>query len=225
MEKIAIIADIHSNLHALEAVLEDMEKHSPSTVLCAGDIVGYGAYPKECITVVKKVCAKVIAGNHDVACVTGDVRYFNPYAARACLWTKNVLGKEEKEYLLSLSRRTRMGDILMVHGSPRDDDEYIYPWDVDEELVRACECKTLIMAHTHVPFVLRVSGTLVINPGSVGQPRDRNWKASYAIASLKKGEVVDALIIRVNYDVDAAYEAIIDAGLPKELGERLYYGV
>ena len=223
--KLAILSDVHSNLHALEAVFEDIDRIGPEMVVCAGDLVGYGAFPDESCEILKARASKVVKGNHDCAVLEKDPAGANPYAARAILWTAEVIRKESREFLEGLSTESRFSfggmSITMFHGSPTSVDEYIFEYDVDDELVESVNADVLILGHTHVPCIKKLKRGLFINPGAVGQPRDSEWKASYAILDSDSNE---CSIRRVPYDMNAAAEAILDANLPGILAERLFYG-
>ena len=227
--RIAVISDIHSNLPALEAVLEDLGR--VDEILCAGDLVGYASQPNEVVDLLRRRGIPAVMGNHDYAAVTGEVEWFNPSARRAALWTRERLTEENRRYLRSLPeelRLTREGvRIYLVHGSPRDPlFEYVFP-DLPQrqllELVRGVEAQVILLGHTHVPMRRVIQGKLVLNPGGVGQPRDRNPRASCLVLTLEDGEA-EAEFRRVEYDIDRAAEGIRKAGLPPELASRLYVG-
>lgn len=224
--RIAIISDIHSNLHALEAVLEKLRGLSPDAVLCLGDIVGYGAHPNECCVRVRELASCSIAGNHDRAALTRDVSGMNPYAAAAALWTADTLDADSKEYLASLKPSSSVYDdgestIKMFHGSDVDDDEYVYEEMVDEGMLTRCGACAVFLGHTHVPFVRAFPSGTVACPGSVGQPRDGDPRASSAVFDTDEGKVE---IHRVEYDIQSAAESILKAGLPMMLASRLSVG-
>jgi putative phosphoesterase len=223
--KLVFISDIHSNLEALEAVLKEIEKIGPREVYCIGDLCGYGANPKEVIRTVRELNIPCSMGNHDFAIATGDTSWFNPYAAEAIEWTRKQLNEEELSFLSNLKLRmlvTVSGiKILMVHGSPKDY-LYDYLYEPDQETVRNVECEVLVVGHTHIPFIREVGDKIVLNAGSVGQPRDGDPRASFVVFDVdsKKAEIV-----RVEYDIDKAAQKIINSGLPRILAERLYEGV
>lgn len=223
--RIAVIADIHSNLHAFWAVKEEVERADHDAILCAGDIVGYGAYPSECCSEAQQMQVHAVLGNHDLAALTDDVSSMNPYAAAAARWTATRLSKEARTYLVSLrtEKTLQYGDltIAMFHGSPRSVEEYVYEELVTESLLKASDCEVLILGHTHVPFVKRFKKGLVINPGSVGQPRDGDPRASFAVLDTAS---MTCAIHRVGYGIDKAAAAIRAAGLPDFLADRLSVG-
>ncbi|MEA1904610.1 MAG: metallophosphoesterase family protein [Candidatus Hadarchaeota archaeon] len=226
--RIGVIADPHSNLAAFEAVL----KHMPrvDALICAGDFVGYGAEPNEVIDLARKKNIPAVLGNHDYAAVTRDVTGLNPFAARAALWTTKELTEKNAEYLRDLPRELRLtlggNSIYMVHGSPRRPlMEYIFPGTSNRvllKLVQEVDADVIVLGHTHVPMKRMIQGKLLINPGGVGQPRDRDPRASYAL--LTPGDEPEAKFERVEYDVDKTAKKIEDAGLPTELATRLHFG-
>ncbi len=211
---LGIIADVHSNLPALQAVLDKLA--GVEKIICVGDIVGYGAFPNEVIELLREEKVTCTLGNHDYAVITGDTSWFNPYAQKAIEFTRAVIKPENLKLLGKLPKRLELGNILFVHGSPRDElFEYVYPWNARYYSI---EGKLLVVGHSHVQFFKNN----VLNPGSVGQPRDRNPDAAFAIVNTETRQIK---LLRVRYDIDEAANAIIDAGLPPFLAERLYLGV
>lgn len=222
---LVFISDIHSNLEALKAVLKEVEKIVPREVYCIGDLCGYGADPVEVIKTVRSLNIPCLMGNHDFAVATGDVSWFNPYAAEAIEWSRKQLSEEELSFLSNLKLRMLVSvsgiKVLMVHGSPKDY-LYDYLYEPEEETVEGLECDILVVGHTHIPFVEHVGEKIVLNAGSVGQPRDGDPRASFVTFDT---ETKKAEIVRVGYDIGKAAKKIIDAGLPRILAERLYAGV
>ncbi len=224
---LAVISDIHSNIDALEMVLEKVDS---DRILCCGDIVGYYARPNECIEKLRKLKAISVTGNHDLACVTGDTNGFNPYAKEAIVWTRKVIKDKNTEFLHNLKRKIRLKldgvDIVIVHGSPKDPiSEYIFPYTPDSTLKSFLESENadiLIMGHTHVPFIKKFGDKLVFNQGSVGQPRDGDNRASFALLDVFNRK---ATIYRVKYDIDNVVTALKDEKLSSFLGKRLYNGI
>ena len=220
---LAIISDIHGNLPALKVVLERIE--DADIILCAGDLVGYNPWPNEVIWEIRKRKIPCIRGNHDRAVIYDSYSRFNSYAATAASWTRNKLTKENMEYLYSLKDHLILDiegkRIAVHHGAPFDEDLYIYPDEATEELLEYDNADLLILGHTHVPFVNVFERGVIINPGSVGQPRDGDPRASYALVDLKNKKYE---IKRVEYPIDEVYNKIIEEGLPAFLGERLYIG-
>lgn len=226
--KIGLIGDPHSNLAALKAVLKDMPR--VDQLICVGDLVGYAAEPNEVVKLARARRMKTVMGNHDYAAVTRDARGFNPLAAQAALWTAEHLHKENLEYLSNLPTHLTLTlgkqRFYVVHGSPRDPlNEYIFqdtPNRVLAELVRDLDANIIMLGHTHIQMERVIFGKLVINPGGVGQPRDRNPRASYVVLNL--GKEVKVSFHRVDYDVKITAEKIETAGLPRELATRLFFG-
>ena len=224
---LAVISDMHSNLEALERVLEKIDS---DRILCCGDIVGYYTQPNECIEKLRQLKTISVMGNHDLACVTGDTSGFNPYAEEAIKWTRNTIKDKNIGFLNNLKRKIRLKidgvDIMVVHGSPRDPvNEYIFPHTSDyilKSFLKLENVDILIMGHTHMPFIKKFGDKLVFNPGSVGQPRDGNNKASFAFLDVPNKEVT---IHRVEYDIDGVVTALGDEKLPSFLGKRLYKGL
>jgi diadenosine tetraphosphatase ApaH/serine/threonine PP2A family protein phosphatase len=239
--RIAVLSDIHSNLAALEAVLSDLPAVDEAWVL--GDTVGYGPQPNEVIVALQALGARSVLGNHDGAAVgTVDTRPFNPDARRAIEWTVEVIDANSRAYLASLPEVRTDGDLTAVHGSPRNPIwEYIFSDEVAADCLAEFETQLCLFGHTHVPIVFVAAGTddveplaslpdlpvelrgrrALINPGSVGQPRDGNPAASYAILDTDAGRVD---FRRVRYDIDRTQRLMRDAGLPPRLAERLSYG-
>lgn len=240
----AILADIHSNLVAFKAVLQDLKKRGGfDKIWCLGDVVGYGPEPGACIELLKQLDYICIAGNHDRAIVgLIDILDFNEDAAQANQWTAEQLTEEQKEYLKSLPLKHIEGDFSMFHGSPREPVwEYLLSTSLAKANLKYFNTPFCLVGHSHVPLVFKYTndninlnrlddGTtipigehrLIINPGSVGQPRNFDPRASYALYDS------DAEIIyhhRVAYDVEATKEKMREANLPEFLIERLSHGI
>ena len=224
--RLAIISDIHSNLPALQVVLEQIEKEGIDRILCAGDIVGYGPFPNEVIERLKRIELTTILGNHDRAVLSRDSSNMNIQAQDAVWWTIENLKQEGQDYLARLRSKESFFwnglSIAIYHGSPKDDNEYVPEESADDELLELAKSDFLILGHTHVPFVKSLDIGTVINPGSVGQPRDGDSKASFAIYDhrLRRFEVK-----RLAYDIDTVAEAMRSSGLPSFLSMRLYSGI
>ncbi len=222
----AIISDIHSNLPALEVVLEQIEKEGVDRILCAGDIVGYGPHPNEVIERLGKIEITSIKGNHDRAVLSHDSSNMNIQAQDAIWWTIENLKQEGQDYLSRLNAHQSFFwnglKIAIFHGSPRNPDEYVPEEDADEGLLELAKCDFLVLGHTHVPFVKSLDQGTIVNPGSVGQPRDGDPRASLVIYDhrLRRFEVK-----RLAYDIDAVAEAMRESGLPSFLSMRLYSGI
>ncbi len=238
----AVISDIHGNLEGLEAVLADVPEGVPGGVeriYCLGDVIGYGANPNECCDLVRGREMPTITGNHDLA-VTDlgtDLNWFNPVAGAAVRWTRERLTDENAEFLRSRPRTMRAGEVLFVHGSVRDPDEYIIDGGTAAENLAVLEreypdVRLCFFGHTHVKAVapspngpatealdLGSDGPYLVNPGSVGQPRDGDTFASYVLV-----EGTDVTYRSVEYDIEKAQAKIREAGLPGMLADRLAVG-
>ncbi len=242
--KTAIVSDIHSNLPALESVLARIDALACDRIICCGDIVGYAAQPNEVIEKVKSLAAVAIRGNHDMALLDPrEAEGFNTYAREAIFWSRGVLSQESLDYLRSLRDQEQIDDIIMAHGSLLDPDEYIFsPFQAARSLEIA-PCRITAVGHTHYPEVYRYTSETglcrdilasegeveleegyryLINAGSVGQPRDGDWRAAFAVYDNESPGRVQ--IYRVEYDVHAATEKIKEVGLPALLADRLFEG-
>ena len=228
MKAFAIISDVHANFEALEAVLT--ETRGLDTI-CLGDLVDYGANPNEVIELVRGRGIRTIMGNHDWAAVNGDTSLFNPRAAMSSIWTQRHLTSQNLEYLRALSPefRDRLAgpEAYFTHGSPDDRLwEYVDPRthaDLFGHYLSRLGVALIGLGHTHVPYVWQEQGKTVFNPGSVGQPRDGNPKASYAVVAVE-GRVATVDLRRAEYDVQKAASKILDAGLPAPHASRLFSG-
>lgn len=237
----AILADIHANLSAFEAVLRDIEgRGGVQEIWCLGDIVGYGPDPLPCLALLRQQPHICIAGNHDWAAVGKlDIADFNPYAAEACRWTGAQLGREDVEYLEGLPSMLTRGDFTLVHGSPREPMwEYVASaWSARDNFP-CFDTRYCLIGHSHAPAVFEEIGEacearemppimklaenrLMINPGSVGQPRDGDPRAAYAIYD--EGENV-IHHYRIPYDIEETQAKMIQKGLPDYLVQRLTSG-
>ena len=241
----AVISDIHGNLEALQAVLDDVPDEVEGSIYCLGDVIGYGASPNECCDLVRSSGMPVISGNHDLAVtdLDTDLAWFNPVAAVAIEWTREQLHEENADFLRTRPRKIQEGDTLFVHGSVRDPDEYILNGAVARENLALLEAeypevRVCFFGHTHVKAVapspdgpspsspaldLTSDGPYLVNPGSVGQPRDGDTFASYILAeNTPDGPQVTYRL--VEYDVEEAQAKIRAAGLPGILADRLAHG-
>lgn len=238
-----IISDIHGNLEALQTVLEHLKSYKKKIdkIICLGDIVGYGADPGECIRITREISDFILAGNHDFAvCEQTSVEDFNQYAKEAVLWSRDALNKEELDFLKKLPLIYREKDTDFVHSSLHRPESWRYLFGTPDTFIdfQLMEKKILFVGHTHVPVIfendgreikalnsselsLDVDKKYIINSGSVGQPRDRDPRASFAIFDLERNFVE---IIRVEYNIKEAQRKILDAGLPEVLATRLSYG-
>ena len=241
---ILIVSDIHANLAALDAVLRDGGEFE--AVWCLGDAVGYGPQPRECISRLRKLDAVWVAGNHERA-ATGAIgtEEFNPDAAAAAEWTKGVLATEDRSFLDSLPEIATEAQFTLVHGTLREPVwEYLYSEEAALAHLGLQETPFGLVGHTHVPLLviedrtaiegcqlyrlregeavdLRDGPKMVINPGSVGQPRDGDNRAAYAIYDSTAATIT---LKRVEYEIKATQTLMTEAGLPRWLIERLSQG-
>lgn len=227
MLRAIFISDVHSNLEALQAVL----RGAGEEIYCLGDIVGYGASPDEVVELLRERGARCVMGNHDYAVVTGDVSRFNSAAARAAIWTRKRASEGTIEFLKSLPLELRFESggrrFYLAHGSPDDRLwEYVDPWThsgLFGHYLEKSRSDVIALGHTHVPYRWVERGGVVFNPGSVGQPRSGDWRASCAVIELDGGELkLEHRLLE--YDVERAAEKIVEAGLPVSLAERLKRG-
>lgn len=225
--KVLVVSDVHSNFAALEAVLDDAGPCDAS--ISAGDIVGYGPHPQECIDRLYFKGFKCVAGNHDGAVATVETDWFNDDAQEAIRINRGQLSPASIKWLVSLPTELRLEldglKIVVYHGSPTNPlTSYIFPGDAEahaDRFLHITGADVLILGHTHVPHRVERGGRLMLNPGSVGQPRDGDPRASYLILET---DPLRAEHRRVEYSVDATAEAIDSAGLPHRFATRLYRG-
>jgi len=240
--RVAVVSDIHSNLHALEAVLEDIEGEQPDAVWCLGDVVGYGPRPDECCRLVEERTEICLAGNHDLG-VRGDVDIddFAPDAASAALWTRGMLGDEARAFLARLVPTGKADGVELFHASPRDPVwEYVLTDQAAAAALDSTTAPVVLVGHSHIPLAVTVAdgeldgghapagfevdlgnGRWLLNPGSVGQPRDGDPRAAWLLLDL---DARRASFRRVPYAIAETQAEIREAGLPPALGERLSSG-
>jgi predicted phosphodiesterase len=255
--RLAIISDIHANLPALEAVLDDVQGTRLDQLWCLGDVVGYGAHPDECASLVAERCQLCLVGNHDLAVLDElDVSAFSPAAAAAVRWTKQVAKSETIEFLRGLEPADETHDVALYHASPRDPVwEYVLWPDQAAECIGVQASRVSLIGHSHVALffvmpeqngdnpspgqavelldaargaqasagtTLDVSeGRWLVNPGSVGQPRDGDPRAAWLELDTESWKVT---YHRVEYEIDRAADAITATDLPEHLARRLYVG-
>lgn len=238
--RIALFGDIHSNLEALQSVLADAQIQGCTHYICLGDIVGYSADPAACIHAVRELDCPVIKGNHDEqAAMSGLDTGFTSLADTAIRWTRKQLGEADKEWLRSLRLQRVIRDFTVVHATLDTPHKWGYIVTSGDAAASLTYQHTPVcfFGHTHEPTLFR-SGVAVkresydklrlkpgtqymINIGSVGQPRDGDWRAAYVIY---QPEMMDVELRRIPYDIEAAQGKIIAAGLPHELADRLALG-
>ena len=229
--RLLVVSDIHSNHTALRAVLDDAAPWD--RCICAGDTVGYGPDPNECIGALRDNGFRCIMGNHDHQVITGDTENFrfNPRAASAIEINRGLLTPDSRAYLeglpISLRLKVDSVNIAVYHGSPRVPlSEYVMPEEAEmraPQLIAESECNLLVLGHTHKPYAIEHGDALLLNPGSVGQPRDGDPRASYAIVEIDEGKI-SLHIHRVKYDIERTQEKMKRLGLPEPLATRLRLG-
>lgn len=239
-----ILADIHANLEALEAAFTFLAEQEVDDIVCLGDIVGYNANPKECLDQVRARCSTSIKGNHERMVLGGSLAGVRQETLDATEWTRNQLSDEDLAYLGGLGDTAPLGDgVLLVHGSPRDPDEYILSTDAIRDNMDLLKrehpaVKVCFFGHSHFPMIIGLpeihtrfhetktvaldpARLYLVNPGSVGQPRDSCPLSSFAIFDTDRHAVT---IYRRPYDVTKTQEKILAAGLHERLASRLERG-
>jgi len=236
----AVIADIHANLEAFQAVLADAKAMNCTHYACLGDVVGYNANPKECLDTVREMGMPCVKGNHDEYCSSEtDLEGFNPHAAEAINWTRNQLTMDDRKWLRELRYIRLVASFSIVHATLDGPQRWGYVFD---KLAAAASftyqnTSVCFFGHTHVPvafirdavvrggtyskFKVEPGKKYFVNVGSVGQPRDGNPKAAYVVYDLDEGTIE---LRRLDYDMPATQAKILAAGLPPRLAERLAQG-
>ncbi len=236
----AILGDIHSNLQALEVVLADARARGCTHYACVGDLVGYNGNPRECVDRICELGAVTVRGNHDHYCAGPDaLEGFHPLAADVANWTRRQLSPEQVDYLRALPYQCVVDGFTLVHSTLDTPEKWGYVFDRFEAEQNFTYQRTSVcfFGHTHVPLAFERTSEVrlglynkikvmlgrryFINVGSVGQPRDGDPRAAYVTYDLDTGEVE---LHRLEYDIAAAQRAILDAGLPARLAERLAQG-
>ncbi len=243
--KLGLISDVHGNLPALEAALAALDEQGVEAVLCCGDVVGYGPWPDECVARVRARCELCLQGNHDAA-VVGEIELarFNGTAAAAARWTRAQLSDASLEFLKGCPPQTAHRDMFVTHGSPRDPLwEYVTDRRTAYLSFRHVEQRLCWFGHSHVPTVfverdndvdgggvpgcqtlaLEPDARYLLNPGSVGQPRDGDWRLAFAVYE-RTGSEETVTFHRLEYDVERAAPAVREANLPQSLYNRLLLG-
>lgn len=258
MTRYAVISDIHGNLHALTAVLNQIATLNVERIICLGDVVGYGPRPAECLELVARHCHHVVRGNHEEALIDRRVAgTFNGAARRAIEWTATQLKPAHRSYVAQLPTMIEVGpesSVLVVHDCPvPGPTDYIHDRAVAAMAFRGVDLPVCLVGHTHVPIVFETvdpdpssaltgnnlilhrfgetldvdldgDGRAICNPGSVGQPRDGDARASFALLEFGPGGTHRFSVQRVTYDVGAARRELEATGLPPVLSERLAIG-
>lgn len=242
--RFALISDIHANLEALEAVFSDIEKQKVDEIICLGDVVGYGANPNECCELVSKVCPIVLLGNHDAAAIDAlSTQHFNIHAKIAIEWTTQNLRKEIKTFLKTLALKSTKEMMTLVHATPYEPNMWYYITSLEEAAFnfQFFDTQLCFVGHTHIPIIIvldknkelyvhqdttinlkDIEGSRVlINVGSVGQPRDRNPKSCYGIFDT---ESLQFNYRRVSYNIDKTQVKMKKIKMPDFLISRLEDG-
>lgn len=232
--KLAIISDIHGNLEALTSALEEVRRRGIDEVICLGDIIGYGPDPSGCLAVLREQQIPCLMGNHDAASFDPNVlSTFSTLARTAMEWTITRLRAEDIDYLRTLPYRIERHEQTFVHASPLRPEEFNYVFDVHDAVDNfpAFDTHLCFIGHTHHPAVFcedLIGRTVVsdmraiVNVGSIGQPRDGNPHAAFGILDTETGEFEP---VRIAYPVEVTAKKIYAAGLPRQLGERLVFGI
>jgi predicted phosphodiesterase len=241
--RIAVISDIHGNWHAFAAVLADIEQDPVDEIWCLGDVVGYGPQPNPCVSETRERSALCLVGNHDLAAIGRvDLTDFSPDAATSATWTADVLEPEAREFLESLEPKGERPGVELFHASPRDPVwEYVLSEHVAREALSHTTAPLVLVGHSHIPIALQLRGDVLagglakggsevklgtgrwlLNPGSVGQPRDRDPRAAWLLIDT---EAATARFVRSDYPIERAQSDIRAAGLPTRLADRLSRGL
>lgn len=237
---IAILGDIHANIDALEAVLEDAAAQHVESYCSVGDVVGYNAAPRECLARVRELNAAIVRGNHDHYCSrTANLSDFHPHAAEVVDWTRRTLTEEERTFLFDLPLSRIVHNFTIVHSTLDTPEMWGYVFDkLEAESNFAYQTTSVCFyGHTHVPLVFEKTDIVramnfstvkvtmgkryFINVGSIGQPRDGDPRASYALYNTQRNTIE---LRRIEYDIEAAQKRNRDAGLPERLAARLAVG-
>jgi predicted phosphodiesterase len=240
--RVAVLSDIHANLHALDAVLAELDTDPPDELWCLGDIVGYGPRPNECCDLIRERADACLAGNHDLA-VRGtiDLDEFGGEAGIAAAWTRRVLTEDSLGWLHGLAPEGETHGVRLFHGSARDPVwEYVLTNEAAIATLLITEEQLVLVGHSHAALRVALRGTeleagaapdrtvlglgearWLLNPGSVGQPRDGDPNAAYLVLDL---DALTATFRRVPYDIARTQAEMRDAGLPETLAARLAYG-
>ena len=227
--KIAFISDIHSNLHAFKSILKKIDSLSVDEIFCVGDTVGYNAYPKECLNILRNREIISVMGNHDFATVHGNTSWFNNLGIMGVKHSRENLEKDDIDFLKNLPYELSFNidniNFYLTHGSPRDNlFEYVHPhfsFEKIKEIGKDVSSDVIVLGHTHIPMGVEVDNKLLLNPGSVGQPRDGISKSSFMLFDTKNHSY---RWFRVSYDIESACKAIFENNLPQVLCKRLKIG-
>jgi diadenosine tetraphosphatase ApaH/serine/threonine PP2A family protein phosphatase len=241
--RVALVSDVHGNLPAFQAVVTDIRSTGVDAIWNLGDLVGYGAQPDECVELARDVCDLCLIGNHDLVVINKlDVEDFSANAATAALWTRDQITPETREFLSSLSPKDESRGLKLYHASPRDPVwEYVLSVGLADACIKTMPGRLGAVGHSHVALwfwrndggqtigeqagagmeVDLSKGEWLLNPGGVGQPRDGDPRAAWILLDFDRST---AHWKRVEYPIDQAAKAIEEAGLPRSLADRLYFG-
>jgi diadenosine tetraphosphatase ApaH/serine/threonine PP2A family protein phosphatase len=240
--RVAVISDIHANSHALEAVAGAIAAETPDQVWCLGDLVGYGPQPNVCCSWVAAHADVCLAGNHDLGVLGAlDLGDFTPDAVAVASWTREILEDDVRDYLAGLESQAKRDGAGLYHASPRDPVwEYVLTWEAARDAIRDSGTDVTLVGHSHIPLAIvegrgaigghaaggteidLAGGRWLLNPGSVGQPRDGDPDAAWLLLDLGARH---ASFRRVPYDIARTQAEIRERGLPDALAERLAHGV
>ena len=234
--RLGILSDIHGNLHALDAVLADLDAKQLDAIYCLGDLVGYGAFPNEVVERVRAGEIPTIMGNYDdgvgydrddCGCAYRDAGE-QERGQQSLMWTRAHTTAENKAFLRGLVSEIRRDvdgrRFLLVHGSPRRMNEYLFedrPLSSFQRLAASSNADVIVYGHTHRPYTKLVDGVRFINAGSVGKPKDGDWRAGYVILDSDRGGDRQVEFVRLDYDVEEAARAIQLTELPSEFADDL----
>jgi predicted phosphodiesterase len=240
--RVAVISDIHANLHAFEAVLGEIDGESPDAIWCLGDLVGYGPRPNPCCSLAENRADVCLVGNHDLVVIDElDITEFSPDAAVAAMWTKGVLDNPSRAFLDSLEPSADADGVDLFHASARDPVwEYVLTGEAALATLELTTAPVVLVGHSHVALALLLTedtlegglapggtevdlskGRWLLNPGSVGQPRDGDARAAYLLLDLERQT---GSFRRVPYEIEATQAEMLERGLPPALAGRLEHG-
>lgn len=218
--RFGVISDIHANQVALESVLDDMPNDLDG-IVCCGDIVGYGPKPRECVEIVKDVCDVYVQGNHDRDLEQPDRYIQGSSVHKGLMHARDELTEEQIDWVINLDKKDEYDGFMVCHSHPSNEDKYVYPHDFKSVKKHIDEEDGLFLGHTHHQHAEFVDGKLILNPGSVGQPRDKNNDSAYAIVDSENNNYE---LRRVSYDIDKVRDQINNVDLPSKSADRLYKG-
>ena len=241
--RVALLSDVHGNLPAFQAVVDDIRNTGVDAIWNLGDLVGYGAQPDECVALARETCDLCLIGNHDLVVIDKlKVDDFSANAATAALWTREHIQPETRDFLKTLAPKDESGEMKLYHASPRDPVwEYVLSVGLADACLDQMPGRLGAVGHSHVALwfwrneggrtvgeqagagmeIDLSKGSWLLNPGGVGQPRDGDPRAAWALIDFERST---AMWKRVDYPIDEAAKAIEDAGLPRSLADRLYFG-